>query len=672
MRVLKPTLAALAALAALVFPAAALAAANHPFLHASESSYEDACGVALHSGLYVADYYHNAIDLPSGKISPQSTGSGPCKIETDAAGDLYVNDWHEKVVKYSSYELLPGHGTVIDSASPTGLWVEKASGDLYVAHRNYIAKYSAAGTLLEEIGNGSLEDAYAVAVSEFPTTLGDIYVPDAATKTVKVFDPSGALIGELDGVNTPQGHFLHFKDGEIAVDNSPTSPSYGHIYVLDAIGHGLSERPAAVIDEFNAAGDYRGQIAGFTDAEPSGIAIEGTAGPHNGNLYLTSGNSEGSQVFEYGPTAPAYTLEVQGEGTGAGTVTSSPVGVLCGAYCAAEFNEGQVVTLFATPDAHSAFTGWSVTGSEPCPGAGSCTVTMTDKVVVRADFSETAQEMLILNTSGEGTVTSSPEGISCPSACSEHFSQNRLVTLKAAPAPHHKLLSWSGCTVQSNPLECKVTMSGAEAAGATFVPIPQLSLGVTLGGGGQGTVTSYPPGLSCPGACSADFDEGSTVYLMAAPSPGSGFAGFAGAGCSGAAPLCAVAMASAQSLNATFTGTAAGPAGAAAAGSLVIGSVKTTAASAILTVKISEAGTLLTSGGGIVAAKRTLTPGTSVVGVRLGSRARGRLKRSGRLRLRLAIGFLPAAGGGATARSLALGFHATSDKALVPARQRRR
>ena len=96
--------------------------------------------------------------------------------------------------------------------------------------------------------------------------------------------------------------------------------------MLDAIGHGKSEHPEAVLDEFNAAGDYRGQITGFTDAEPSGIAFQ--EGTHN--VYVTSGNSEGSAVFVYGPTAPAHTLKVTKTGSGGGTVTSSPAGIDCG------------------------------------------------------------------------------------------------------------------------------------------------------------------------------------------------------------------------------------------------------------------------------------------------------------------------------------------------------
>jgi hypothetical protein len=103
-------------------------------------------------------------------------------------------------------------------------------------------------------------------------------------------------------------------------------------------------------------------------------------------------------------------------------------------------------------------------------------------------------------------------------------------------------------------------MTSAKAVSAQFEAIPQLPLNVTLSGSGQGAVGSFPGGLSCPGSCSGAFDEGSTVYLLAAPAPGSQFAGFSGGGCGGTATVCAVTMAGIQNVSATFTGTAAGPA----------------------------------------------------------------------------------------------------------------
>jgi hypothetical protein len=639
----------LVAFALMLSPGSALGAANHPFLGAIPGAYEDACGVALQGGLYVSDYYHDAIVTPSGKISNVSPGDGPCKLAFDSGGNLYVNNWHKNVVKYTEPFNTP---TVIDSDNPTGLTVDPLSGNVYVAHRTYIAEYEPSGEPVRvggepvKIGLNPLGEYYGVAISNFPTTAGDLYVPDAASHTVKVFNSAGALIEEMDGSAAPQGGFSYLIDSEVAVDNSPTSPSYGHIYVLDAIGHGKSEHPEGAFDEFNAAGDYRGQITGFVDAEPSGIAIESTPGPTTGNVYLTSGNSEGSQVFEYGPTAPARTLNVVKSGAGEGSITSSPKGIVCGTVCSTEFNEGQLVTLFASPDSHSVFAGWTVSGSEPCPGAGSCTVSMANNVEVSANFEEPTQETLTVSTTGSGTVSAAPGQISCPGSCSEHFNQGRVVTLTAHPSPHNKLVSWSGCTVQANPAECKVTMSAAQAVSAQFDPIPQLTLSVLKTASEQGTVTSFPGGISCPGSCSAQFDEGATVYLVAAPAPISSFAGFSGGGCSGLAPLCAVTMNAPQSVSAEFLGL---PQGASSSQSQTVGHLKVegfrvSGTTATVTLVAPEAGTVFATGKGLTQAEVQTAGGKTTLRLSLSRSARRALRRSGRLRVGVTLAFLPESG----------------------------
>jgi Divergent InlB B-repeat domain len=641
--------APLVALALMLSPGSALGAANHPFLSAiNPGAYEDACGVALHGGLYVSDYYRDTIVTPSGKISNVNPGDGPCKLAFDSGGNLYVNNWHRNVVEYTEPFNTP---TVIDSDNPTGLTVDTATGNLYVAHRTYVAEYSSTGTLIsDEIGLGSLQEGYGVAVSDFPATAGYLYVPDAATHTVKIYDPATELENPIEvwnGSVTPQGGFKYLVDSEVTVDNSATSPSYGHVFVLDAIGHGLSEHPEGAFDEFNAAGDYRGQIAGFTDAEPSGIAIDTAVGPSNGNLYISSGNSEGAAVFEYGPTAPARNLKVLKAGAGEGNVTSSPKGIECGTACSAEYNEAQSVTLFASPDAHSAFTGWSVSGSQPCPGTGSCTVLLASNVEVTATFSKPTQRTLTVSTTGSGTVSGAPGQISCPGVCSEEFNEGRVATLTAHPAPHNKLIGWSGCSVQANPAECKVTMGAAQALSAQFASIPQLALNVAKSGNGQGTVTSFPDGVSCGGTCSSQFDEGSTVYLLAAPAPTTSFGGFSGGGCSGAATICAVAMSGAQTISAQFGLGGPGASTGAVTARLSLGRVTVQGQTATLQLTVDGPGTVLAAGSGLQPLQRSVSGGQVRVALRLNRAARRTLQRPGhhRRRVKVAIAFVPSSGG---------------------------
>lgn len=544
----------LAAVALLLAPTGALAAANHPFLGTvGSSAYQNACGLAFGpGGLYVSNYGANAIEGPT-TIAAEAPRGGPCKIAFDPAGDLYVDNWHRDVVRYAAGHLETGAYEVIDpepadaAEAPTGLAVDPVTGDLYVAHRTFISRYAApvhAGETPTTIGADAGAAYYGIAFSNFPATQGDLYLPDAASHTVRVFESStGTELAPIRGEAGPQGGFHDLIDSEALVDNNVASPSYGHLYVLDDLGVGGTGE-GATLDEFNPEGDWRGQIEGFTDAGPSGIAIEAATG----NVLVTSGAGEGSAVFKYGPTAPARKLTVAKTGSGGGTVRSQPVGIACGGACAAEFNEGERVELFAAPGAHSIFKGWSGGG---CVGAGSCTLLMSAAAEVGAEFEEPTQETLTVSVTGAGagSVTSEPSGLSCPGTCVEHFAEGRLVTLSAAPASGSRFAGWSGSC--SGAAGCQVTMAQARSVAADFEPTPLQTLAVSISGSGAGTVTSEPAGVSCPRLCAAGFAEASDVTLVASAAPGSEFVGWSGA-CAGSGATCTVTMSAAQAVGADF------------------------------------------------------------------------------------------------------------------------
>jgi hypothetical protein len=75
-------------------------------------------------------------------------------------------------------------------------------------------------------------------------------------------------------------------------------------------------------------------------------------------------------------------------------------------------------------------------------------------------------------------------------------------------------------------------------------------LTVDTSGNGTGIVTSDPSGITCGNQCSAEYDEGTIVDLMADAASGSAFDGWSGA-CSGDSG-CSVTMNSAKSVTATF------------------------------------------------------------------------------------------------------------------------
>lgn len=248
-----------------------------------EEQIEGACGVAHFGGtIYVSDYYHGRVEAFPGAIEQYRVGTppeGPCGLAVASTGALYANAWHESVIRVKPSLL------VFDEDSSTGVAVDAndSSNNVYVNDRTRVVKYAPSGALIEEIGAGSLFDAYGLAVF-----MGRVYVPDAASGTVKVFEPAKSS-GIVDTI-APPGGFTSLVDASVAVD-----PTNGHVLVVDNLQPGF-EHPNGGIDEFDDEGNFLGQLGKkVIDGGPSGIAVSAT-----GTLYVTSGNSENSTVFAFG------------------------------------------------------------------------------------------------------------------------------------------------------------------------------------------------------------------------------------------------------------------------------------------------------------------------------------------------------------------------------------
>ena len=99
------------------------------------------------------------------------------------------------------------------------------------------------------------------------------------------------------------------------------------------------------------ATDGTGSAARF--AFPFGIAVDNV-----GNLYI---GDEDNNAIRKGVAGgvPTTLLTVSKSGTGAGTVSSTPAGIHCGADCTETLAFGTAVTLTADASTGSVFTGWS-------------------------------------------------------------------------------------------------------------------------------------------------------------------------------------------------------------------------------------------------------------------------------------------------------------------------
>ncbi len=243
-------------------------------------------------------------------------------------------------------------------------------------------------------------------------------------------------------------------------------------------------------------------------------------------------------------TLNQYALTVHRVGNGA--VSSTPAGIACGADCSEVFDHGMAVTLTATADPDSTFSGWTGAGCS----TGACVVTMDAAKTVTATFALN-QYALTVQVEGQGTVTSTPAGITCGAGgadCTESLGHGSVITLTATPATGHAFDQWSGACSGAGP--CVVPMTETRSVTATFAPILQSTHALTVVRVGNGAVSSTPAGIACGADCSEVFEQGTVVTLTATADTGSTFAGWTGAGCSTGA--CIVTMDAARTVTATF------------------------------------------------------------------------------------------------------------------------
>ena len=377
----------------------------------------------------------------------------PIGVAVDAAGFVYVSDtYNNRIEKFDGNGGFvakwgtagPGNG---EFNHPRGVAVD-GSGNVYVTDYNNhrVQKFTGAGAFVTTwgslgAGDGQFYRPDGIAIDGS----GNVYVADQFHDRVEKFTASGAFLGKWGSFGGQNGQF-NFPAG-VAVDTA------GNVYVADSFGDRVEKFDAsgAYLTKWGGTGAANGQLS-----RPNGLLTD-----PQGNVYVADTANYRVQRF-----APAVVLTVTRAGTGSGTVTSSPAGISCGSTCFAGFGVGATVTLAATPNPGSLFTGWS----GACAGTGPCVVTMDTAKAVTAGFVLDTYPLTVTKTgSGPGLVTSTPSRITCGTTCTGDFATGSTVTLAGTPDPGSMFLGWRGGCFGY--VSCAVTMTGPKTVTAGFGPL---------------------------------------------------------------------------------------------------------------------------------------------------------------------------------------------------------
>jgi hypothetical protein len=210
-----------------------------------------------------------------------------------------------------------------------------------------------------------------------------------------------------------------------------------------------------------------------------------------------------------------FDITVERTGAGEGLVQSLPLGITCGSDCSETYPLDTLLTLTASPFTGSVFAGWS---GCPLTNGLECFNTVDSDRTITARFEPDEFTLnVVRGGAGAGRITSSPAGIDCGSDCSELYANGTLVRLSALPEGGSTFAGWVACPLLDGD-DCLVAMDGDRSITANF-EIEQRQLTVVQSGTGSGRVTSTPAGIDCGTECSAMYEPGASVVLVATADP---------------------------------------------------------------------------------------------------------------------------------------------------------
>jgi hypothetical protein len=129
--------------------------------------------------------------------------------------------------------------------------------------------------------------------------------------------------------------------------------------------------------------------------DPRPVDFPGTANAAGGDAAdIGAFETQQACTTEANPSEACHALSVRLAGTGSGSVAGA-TGISCPGTCAGSFGASQTLTLTATPQSGSTFTGWS----GACTGRSTCKLAMSADRSVTATFTKSAPSISLLKQS---------------------------------------------------------------------------------------------------------------------------------------------------------------------------------------------------------------------------------------------------------------------------------
>ena len=206
----------------------------------------------------------------------------------------------------------------------------------------------------------------------YSTYLGDINgdnIPEYGVGNGIAVDSAG------NAYITGKGYRNYYNDDAFVIKISPDSTDLPLTVAKAGLGRGtVTSAPAGINCGNNCTANFSsGRVVILTATPAAGSNFVNWSGPCS--RFTVAGGCEVEMIQARTVTAnfdgPSYGLYVYKEGTGEGTVTSSPAGINCGDDCTETYPIDTAVALTATPASGSVFVRWS----GACTGRDECQIT---------------------------------------------------------------------------------------------------------------------------------------------------------------------------------------------------------------------------------------------------------------------------------------------------------